>query len=102
MEADKTQQQKLVLVKKRVEKISKFYKHLITYVIINIFLSAIFIAGDMNDGDAFSEALLDFNNYKIWIYWGFGILFQAINIFGEKLFFSKSWEERKIKEYLKK
>ena len=100
METNRTQEQKIVLVRKRVEKISKFYKHLATYVIINIFLSAIFIAGDVNDGDTFIEAFTDYHNYKIWMYWGIGILFQALNVFGEKLFFSKNWEERKIKEIM--
>ncbi|TXD52877.1 MULTISPECIES: 2TM domain-containing protein [unclassified Polaribacter] len=95
-----TQDQKYVLVRKRVEKISKFYKHLASYVIVNIFLTAIFIAGDVNDGDTFSEALFDYHNYKIWMYWGIGIAFQALNTFGFNLFFNKSWEERKIKRYM--
>lgn len=101
MEQKFTQEQKYVLARKRVEKISKFYKHLATYVVVNIFLSAIFIAGDMNDGDTFKEALTDYHNYKIWLYWGIGIVFQALNTFGLNLFLSKDWEERKVKEYMK-
>jgi hypothetical protein len=95
-----TQEQQYVLVRKRVEKISKFYKHLASYVIINIFLTAIFIAGDVNDSDTFSEALFNYHNYKIWMYWGIVIAFQALNTFGLNLFFNKSWEERKIKRYM--
>jgi hypothetical protein len=76
-----TQEQKYVLARKRVEKISKFYKHLATYIIVNIFLSAIFIVSDINDGDTFKEAFLDYHNYKIWLYWGIGIVFQALNTF---------------------
>ena len=95
-----TEEQKYILARKRVEKISKFYKHLATYVIVNIFLSAIFIAGDMNDGDTFNEAIFDYHNYKIWLYWGIGILFQALNTFGIRLFFNKDWEQKKIEKYM--
>ena len=100
MEKQITQEQQYILARKRVEKISKFYKHLATYVIVNIFLTAIFITGDMNDGETFKEAVLDYNNYKIWMFWGIGIAFQAINTFGVRLFISKDWEERKIQKYM--
>ena len=100
MEKEFTQEQKYVLARKRVEKISKFYKHLASYIIVNIFLSAIFIVGDMNDGDSFKEAVTDYNNYKIWLFWGIGIAFQALNTFGVRLFFKKNWEEKKIKQYM--
>ena len=53
MEKDFTKEQKYVLARKRVEKISKFYKHLASYVVVNMFLSAIFITGAINDGDSF-------------------------------------------------
>ncbi|MBT4413265.1 MAG: 2TM domain-containing protein [Polaribacter sp.] len=100
MKREFTKEQKYVLARKRVEKISKFYKHLASYVIVNTFLTAIFIVGDMNDGDSFNEALLDYHNYKIWFYWGIGIAFQALNTFGLNLFMSKDWEEKKIQKYM--
>lgn len=100
MESQITQEQKYVLARKRVEKISKFYKHLAIYIIINIFLSVIFIVGDINDGDTFNEAVWDYHNYKIWIYWGLGIAFQALNTFGIRMFFKRDWQERKIQEYM--
>ena len=95
-----TKEQKYLLARKRVEKISKFYKHLATYIIVNIFLSAIFIVGDINDGDTFNVAFLDYHNYKIWLYWGIGIVFQALNTFGLNLFFNKDWQEGKVREYM--
>lgn len=102
METNFTKEQRYILAKKRVEKIRKFYKHLAVYIIVNIFLSAIFIVGDMNDGVSFNDAVLDNHNYKIWLYWGIGVVFQALNTFGLTLFMNKDWEEKKIKEYLKK
>jgi hypothetical protein len=100
MDTQLNKEQKYILARKRVEKIGKFYKHLGIYVVVNIFLSAIFIVGDMNDGDSFREALSDYHNYRIWLYWGIGIAFQALNTFGVRLFFKKDWEERKIREYM--
>lgn len=102
MEPNFTEEQRYILAKKRVEKISKFYKHLAVYIVVNIFLSAIFIVGDINDGDTFNEAVFNYHNYKIWLFWGIGIVFQALNTFGLTLFMNKDWEEKKIKEYLKK
>jgi len=95
-----TEEQQYILARKKVEKISKFYKHLATYLIINTFLSAIFIVGDINEGDTFNEAFFNWGNYKIWLYWGVGILFQAIGTFGLPLFLNKDWEQRKINQYL--
>ena len=101
MERKISEEQKYILARKRVEKISKFYKHLAVYVIVNSFLSAVFIAGDINDGDTFNEAFFNFHNYKIWLFWGIGIFFQALNTFGIRLLLNKDWEERKIQEYMK-
>ncbi|WP_299048529.1 2TM domain-containing protein [uncultured Polaribacter sp.] len=100
METKFTKEQKYILARKRVEKMSKFYKHLAIYIIVNIFLSAIFIVGDINDGDTFNEAFTDYHNYKIWLFWGIGIVFQALNTFGINILLSKDWEERKVKEYM--
>lgn len=100
MERKLSEEQKYVIARKRVEKISKFYKHLGTYIIVNIFLSAIFIVGDINDGDTFNEAFWDYNNYKIWLFWGIGIIFNALNVFGFRLFLNKNWEEKKIQQYM--
>ncbi len=100
MEHKISEEKKYILARKRVEKISKFYKHLAVYLIVNCFLSAIFIAGDINDGDTFNEAFFNYHNYKIWLFWGIGIFFQALNTFGIRLFLNKDWEERKIQQYL--
>jgi hypothetical protein len=99
MESNQDQEKRFIVAKKRVEKIKKFYKHLAIYIIVNIFLTSIFIIGDMDDGDTFAEAFFQYKNIAIWMYWGFGILYQALTIFGNGMFFSKDWEQRKIKEY---
>jgi hypothetical protein len=100
METDFTKEQRYILAKKRVEKVSKFYKHLAVYVVVNIFLTAVFIIGNLNDGDTFKQAVFNYHNYKIWLFWGLGILYQALNVLGVNMIFNKSWEERKIKEFM--
>ncbi|MGJ8744605.1 2TM domain-containing protein [Polaribacter sp.] len=100
MKHEFTQEQKYILAKKKVEKISKFYKHLAIYIVVNVFLSAIFIVGNMNDGDTFTEAVSNYHNYKIWFFWGIGIAFQALNTFGLSLFMNKDWEQKKIQKYM--
>lgn len=94
-------EQRYIQAKKRVEKISKFYKHLSVYLVVNLFLSTIFIINDIKDGDTFNEAFFNLGNYKIAMYWGIGIVVQAIGTFGLPMFFSKDWEERKLQEYLR-
>lgn len=102
MEKQFTKDQKYLLASKRVEKIGKFYKHFAIYVVVNIFLTSIFIIGHINNGATFYESFTNYNNYKIWFFWGIAIFFQALNTFGIPLFFNKNWEENKIKEYMKK
>ena len=67
---------------------------------MNIFLSSLFIYNDISDGDTFNEAFFNLGNYKIWFWWGIGILFQALSTFGVPFLLGKDWEERKIKEYM--
>jgi hypothetical protein len=101
MESKLSKQQSYVSARKRVEKMGKFYKHLAVYLIVNTFLSVIFIVADINDGATFTEAFWNYGNYKVWLFWGIGILFQAINVFGLNYIFNKEWEENKIREYMR-
>lgn len=100
MERQFTQEQQYILARKRVEKIAKFYKHLVVYIIVNTFLTTIFIVSDMNDGAIFNQAFSDYHNYKIWFFWGIGIVFRALNVFGIGMLLNNNWEQRKIKEYM--
>ncbi len=100
MKRDHIEEQQYLQARKKVEKVSKFFKHLSVYIAVNLFLSAIFIIGDIEDGDTFNEAFFNIYNYKIWFYWGIGLLFQAISTFGLPVIFNRNWEERKLKKYL--
>ena len=91
---------KYLRAKKRVEKIKGFYVHLIVYVIINTFLSGIIIFGLMNDdGDSLGEVLQNFGVYSTWVFWGIGVFFHWLGVFGFNVV-GKNWEERKLKELI--
>lgn len=102
MKRDYKEEQKYVLAKQRMEKIKGFYHHLTSYVLINIFISCVIIFGLMKDnGNNFSDAMSNFGVYSVWVFWGIGLFFHWVGVFGQNLFFSKSWEDRKVQEYMK-
>lgn len=103
MRQDFRQEQNYIKAKKRVKEIKGFYIHLSTYVIINIFISAVIIYGLISSGDSINETITNFGVYSTWIFWGIGIFFHWLGVFGFKsLGFGKDWEERKIKEFMDK
>jgi len=79
-----------VNARKRVEKLKEFYGSLIAYVIVIPFL--IFINMNTFRGvHWFWFPLLG---------WGMGLAFQAYEVFGKDKYFGKSWEDRKMQEYM--
>ena len=79
--------------KKRLDKLKGFYRHLAVYIVINLFL--IFIIGFKS-----GEGFFSFATFSTAIFWGIGLMFHAMGVFLPGFFFSKGWEERKIKEYM--
>lgn len=103
MESNFIQEQNYIRAKKRVKDIKGFYIHLVVYVIINIFISGVIIYGLTSSGDSFSEAFSNFGVYSTWVFWGIGMFFHWLGVFGFKsLGFGKDWEERKIREMMEK
>jgi hypothetical protein len=79
--------------KKRVKELKDFYRNLITYVAVNIFLIVINLIT--------SPDSLWF--YWVTIFWGIGIVLHASKVFILKgKFLGKEWEEKKIKEMMEK
>ncbi|MFD2567992.1 2TM domain-containing protein [Pseudotenacibaculum haliotis] len=92
---------KYIRARKRVEELRKYYWHLTVYVLINTIISIYKIINDARGGSGgLEEALTDFDNYSLWLWWGIGIAYHTYGTFGSRLFVSKSWEERKIKEFM--
>lgn len=103
MEQNFIKKQNYIRAKKRVKDIKGFYIHLIVYVLVNLFISGIIIFGLTQSGDTFGEALTNFGTYSTAFFWGIGMFFHWLGVFGFKsLGFGKDWEERKIKELMEK
>ena len=97
------QEHKYLLAKKRVEKIKGFYIHLAVYILVNIFISSIIIYGLSSDSDGeynFKSAITHFGVYSTWFFWGIGIFFHWLGVFGSNLFFGKDWEKKQIDKYM--
>lgn len=76
--------------RKRLDNLKDFYGSLIAYVIIIPFL-----------------AFINYRTYWdvqwFWfpaIGWGIGLSFQAFEVFGKDKYFGRSWEEKKLKEFM--
>ncbi len=93
----------------RVKELKQFYKHLVTYILVNVVLLAFsgritFIL--LGKGALGNPEFLEWVNWNILgtpIIWGIGLLIHAIVVFKPNLFkfsFFKRWEERKIKEFI--
>tara|TARA_R110002073_G_scaffold8207_1_gene45665 strand:- start:103617 stop:103970 length:354 start_codon:yes stop_codon:yes gene_type:complete len=96
-----TKEQQYLKAKKRVKDIKGFYSHLAVYIVINICISSIILYGLTHDDDYdFSGAIGHIGVYSTWFFWGIGLFFHWLGVFGFKNFFGKNWEDKKIKEMM--
>jgi hypothetical protein len=103
MEIEFTKEQNYIRAKKRVKAIKGFYIHLLVFVIVNIFISGVVIFGLLQSNYSFYDAITNFGVYSTWLFWGIGMFFHWMGVFGFKsIGFGKDWEEKKIKELMDK
>lgn len=81
--------------KKKVDALIGFYWHLAVYIVVNTFL--ILLIGLNSDG-----GFGGFGPYATALFWGIGLLFHFLGVFGPDFIFGKDWEQRKIKEFMDK
>ena len=93
-QSDFYRQEAYLRAQKKVKKIIGFYWHLASYVIINIFLILLVGKGSGN--------FWSFGTFSTAIFWGIGLFFHFLGVFGANFLFGKDWEQRKIKEYMDK
>ncbi|TBN03640.1 2TM domain-containing protein [Hyunsoonleella flava] len=79
---------------KRLKELKGFYWHSFWYVVVNIFIIIMIVS---NGGD-----LLHYGTWSTPFFWGIGLGFHAIGVFGKRFAFNKKWEERKIREYMER
>lgn len=88
------QEEAYLRAKEKVKKIVGFYWHLASYVIVNTFIIVIIVSN--------GNRLFSFGTFATALFWGIGLLFHFLSVFGPDFLFGKNWEERKIKEYMDK
>lgn len=76
----------------RVQAMRGFYTHFILYLIINLALVIVNLI-TMPEHYWFHYTALG---------WGIGLMSHWWGVFGSRIFFSRDWEERKIRELLEK
>lgn len=77
---------------KKVKAIIGFYWHLASYVIVNIFIIILITSNGVK--------LFSFGTFSTAFFWGIGLAFHFMGVFGPDFLFGKHWEERKIKEFM--
>ncbi|KIA93960.1 MULTISPECIES: 2TM domain-containing protein [unclassified Flavobacterium] len=93
-----TNDERYNLAYKRMKRIKGFYSHLMIYVLVNIFI----LIASANRGIIGNEEFWRWETFSTAIFWGIGLVIHAFTVFGRNIFFSIDWEERKIKEFMKK
>ena len=104
MENNFIEEDRFIRAKKRVKEMKDFYIHLMVYILVNIFISAVIIFGlTSEENHTFSNAISNFGVYSTWVFWGIGIFFHWLSAFGFNSFgLGKDWEEKKIKELMER
>ncbi|GAB7256720.1 2TM domain-containing protein [uncultured Polaribacter sp.] len=95
---------KIAKARKKVEDIKKFYKHVVTYIIVNLFLTFVWkfsfkIFGSFILSNQFNSD--GFKHIPFWLIWGIFLILDAFRTFDVITIFGKDWEERKMKEFMK-
>lgn len=92
IDVPQNEQELLIEAKKKVEKIKKFYAHLTSYIMVNVFL----IILNLMTAPEFMWSLI------VVFAWGIGLVSDAMKTYNYNLFLGKDWEDRKIREYMDK
>lgn len=94
---DKNSEQYLQ-AKKQLGEQYGFYVHLLVYLIVNGFI----IFANYNHDATLFNAIFSWSTLGTGLFWGIGLASHWARVFGRSIFFSKSWEERKIQELMNK
>ena len=78
--------------KRKLKALKGFYIHLTVFIVINVFL---FIVNFFTTPGYWWFLFVT-------LFWGIGLLAHGLSVFTNRGIFSKEWEDRKIREYMKK
>ena len=100
MEKNFIEEREYIAAKKKVKKIKGFYIHFLVYVLVNIFISGVIVFGlTRSDDRTFFDAITNFGVYSTWVFWGIGVFFHWLGVFGFNAL-GKNWEEKKLKQIM--
>ena len=91
------EQQQFEKATKKVKAMAGFYRHLMVYILVNFFLLTLKYFR-LDPGEKF----LEFSTFSTAFFWGIGVAFHAMSVFGSSLFLGRNWEEKKIQQILNK
>ena len=86
--------------KKKVDSLRGFYRHLLVYLLINLFFSGRIFYEHLEENLRLEDIFSDGNVYSLWIIWGFILVIHGFNVFSSINIFGYKWEQRKIKQYM--
>ncbi|SHH08111.1 2TM domain-containing protein [Chryseobacterium oranimense] len=83
--------------KRQVERLSRFYRHLFIYIVVNI-LIVFYNCKHLDPGESYFQ----FKNFFTATFWGIGLVAHAISVFLPNVGFVRNWEEERIRKEMKK
>lgn len=86
---------RLERITKRVKTLKEYYKHLISYILVNTFL-LLLTYFRLKENEPFWE----FSTFSVAFFWGIGLLFHTVSVFAKNVFLGGDWEEKKIREFM--
>lgn len=98
---------KRIKAENRLKDLTKYYKHVIAYILVNLMLIFLSFTFTFKFLISFNFRMTNkFNDFEngvlpIWVVWGVILLADTARVFILPKFFSKDWEERKINQFLK-
>lgn len=95
-----TEEQKFLRANTKVDRLRGFYIHVIVYICVNAFLTAIKLVRNFENGETLNEAVFDFGTIVVWLFWGVGIAFHAFSVYGFDYFLGRNWEEERLRKFM--
>lgn len=92
LDVQENEQELLIEAKRKVERIKKFYGHLTSFIMVNVFLIFLNLITDQR----FMWSLI------ITFSWGIGLVADYMKTYNYNFFLGSDWEDRKIREYMEK
>ncbi|WP_117882780.1 2TM domain-containing protein [Aureibaculum luteum] len=100
MESEHRNNRKYRQAKQRVKELKGFYWHFAIYMLVNLFITVNKVIRNYYNGESLNEAIWNFDTFSVWFFWGIGIFFHGMHVFGYPLILGKNWEEQKIKKIM--